>query len=167
MVLWSTVWMTVALLRTWNFQSMVRTVVLGGEGKPVNTLDQCCCYHDLCYGNLDLCEREGVEVSLNYHRVFWFQINMLFTNFMYIWPFNSIIFLQYFQHGLQVKYKWEKEKEHGRIICLDTYPSCPYQVCDCDIILANCLRYALDNGAQCPHKFKLKDIMERVANTSL
>ena len=38
----------------------------GGEGIPINTLDQCCCYHDLCYGNLDLCEHDGVEVSLNY-----------------------------------------------------------------------------------------------------
>ena len=43
---------------------------VGGEGLPINTLDQCCCYHDLCYGNLDLCEHEWVEVSFNYHRVF-------------------------------------------------------------------------------------------------
>ena len=39
---------------------------LGGEGVPVDELDQCCCHHDRCYGDVDnkcsgkVCIAEGL-----------------------------------------------------------------------------------------------------------
>ena len=50
------------------------------------------------------------------------------------------------------------------IKCLDHHNSCEYQVCDCDNILATCIRDALANGAQCPQTVQLKDLMTNTAN---
>jgi hypothetical protein len=63
-----------------------------------------------------------------------------------------------------VKYKWEKENEE--VNCLDPLRSCEHQVCDCDRMLATCLRDALHHGASCPGLWELEAVMEKVEKKS-
>ena len=63
-----------------------------------------------------------------------------------------------------MKYKWEKE--NAEVNRLDLHTSCRHQVCDCDRMLATCLRDALLHGTSCPGIWELEAVMENVEKKS-
>ena len=54
------------VLSTMKFSNYGSYCGIGGEGVPIDKLDQCCCYHDFCYGELDKCRKGKVSINNMY-----------------------------------------------------------------------------------------------------